>query len=58
MFRCEKCGTVTQPGQAMVMVVTEIRKVTHPLRMNARKEVIDRGGEGTQIVREQRTCGC
>lgn len=59
MFICKKCGEVVGPRQSPEKVVLEVRTVEHPVRKNKDEEVIDKGGVGTQIVREESWCsGC
>jgi hypothetical protein len=43
MFKCEKCGLLSQPNEKQARLVTEIRK----------KKYID-GGEGFETVQEIR----
>ena len=56
-YRCQECGKAVKPGEPAHRVVTEVRAVTYPLRRNARGDVIDKGGSGSEIVSEKTLCG-
>jgi len=64
-YRCDDCGEVSIPGERCYVVPVETREHTFPYRRNAnfvrvgREEFFrdDRGGTGTQIVREVKVCG-
>lgn len=58
-FRCNKCRRQTQPGEKAAIVPVQTRACQHPERRDENDVVIDRGGCGTQIVREIQVCaGC
>lgn len=54
-FRCGVCNEAQDPRVTPVMLVTEWREVTYPERRKGKK-VIDRGGNGWEIVREVAAC--
>lgn len=58
MFVCQKCGNVVGRGVSPVRKVVETRTVEHPKReyMHKGQKVLDPGGTGTQIVREEIQC--
>jgi hypothetical protein len=61
MFTCQHCQRQTEPGEKARTIVVETRPHHHPSRSyfmrGETKPRIDRGGTGTQIVREVRVCG-
>lgn len=60
MFRCHRCGEVTPPRTPATFVVLETRARSYPERRyrlrGERRERIDPGGEGTEIVRAAWLC--
>lgn len=71
MFRCQQCGTVVPAGTRATKIVTQTRRKEYQPReaeptsrggrfgrgrFSRRRRVIDRGGEGTEIVREIMVC--
>lgn len=61
MFRCPSCGEVAPPRTPATFVIVELRARRYPERRyrvrGDKKERIDRGGEGTEIVRAVWVCG-
>ena len=66
MYRCEVCGSVTDPGIPANRIVVETRAIAYPHREKVHwhppkaggsgKWVDDKGGTGTAIVREVVAC--
>lgn len=60
MYRCHRCAEVSAPGSPAVEVVVETRARTYALRRyrlrGDRKDRIDEGGVGHEIVRAVRMC--
>ncbi len=65
MFRCEKCDHVVEPGTPAQHVVVQRRPVEYPERREPlsrrpgrqfRDKTVDKGGEGSEIVREMKVC--
>lgn len=61
MFICQKCGKSIGPRVAPNKVVVETRTKEYPQRFaldeyGNRGEMIDKGGVGTEIVREEIRC--
>lgn len=61
MFICQKCGSVVGPGVSPIKKVVETRTKEYPQRWSYdeqgnRKDMIDKGGTGTEIVREETLC--
>jgi len=59
MFRCQRCGRVSLPGQASARFPVEIREKVYPLRTIVRRgkvTAIDKGGKGWEIAREIIVC--
>lgn len=54
-YRCDKCCKAFDGMPTRV--VLERREFTHPKRFDAFDRLIDRGGKGSQIVREADMCG-
>lgn len=54
-FKCSQCSTPQASGVKPVMVVLQTRSISHPMRYR-NGVVIDRGGNGTAIVREGKFC--
>jgi hypothetical protein len=66
MFRCEVCGSVSDPNTPVELIVVETRAVEYPLRPKVHwhpprdggkgKWSDDPGGRGVETVREVRAC--
>jgi hypothetical protein len=65
MYRCELCEKVVAPNVPSTRVTVETRPATYPFRADAnrpvkrgkdKKKPDDRGGRGTEIVRERVAC--
>lgn len=59
MFKCEKCGVSSRPGEKLNKTVTKTRPHRHPERHYRAKgkEMVDLGNQfATQIEREQTLC--
>ena len=58
MFICKRCGTLVGPKVSMNKVVVKTVVCDHPKREYLHKglEVVDPGGMGTQIVKEEACC--
>ncbi|QDT38996.1 hypothetical protein [Stratiformator vulcanicus] len=65
MFRCDKCGSVAQAGEAAHKVIVQQREREYDERSKEvptgrsgrhRTRVEDRGGAGKEIVREMTMC--
>lgn len=64
MYRCSECRRLQRPGVRSILRTVETRPKTYPRRSGAnrfqkeRKTIItdDKGGQGTEIVREVRVC--
>lgn len=60
MFRCHRCGEVAPPRTPATELVLETRARRYLERRyrvrGDRKERVDPGGEGTEIVRSARIC--
>lgn len=54
-FKCSQCSTPQASGVKPVVVVLQTRPITYPVRYR-NGVVIDRGGNGTAIVREGKLC--
>jgi len=61
MFICQQCRRPSAASEPSHVVVVETRVHVHPERRyparRSKQEIFDRGGRGTQIVREMRVCG-
>jgi hypothetical protein len=58
-FRCGFCNKAQEAGTSPVMVVTETRAKNYPERRKQTRmgnKVIDKGGQGSEIVSEVRAC--
>jgi len=56
-FRCEGCGKVPGVQRKPIRVVVETREKIYPVRYaKDGKTVIDKGGKGSEIVREMNLC--
>jgi hypothetical protein len=61
-FRCDICDGVQPVDSSPVRVILETRRKIYPRRTKRKKKppfeeiVIDRGGEGTEIVEEANAC--
>jgi len=61
MFICQKCGKVVGPGVSPNIITLQTRSHAHPRReyVHKKNNVLDPGGQGTQIVKEGKYCnGC
>lgn len=63
MYVCEKCGRVSEPRVGMNKIVVETRPKTYPFRKEANRKIKeldikphDRGGSGSEIVKEIKVC--
>ena len=64
MFRCQNCNTVVPPNTKATPVVVQRRPQSYEERSaevqgrrgRARTRIIDRGGDGHEIVRELKVC--
>jgi hypothetical protein len=59
MFICQSCSHQSGPGETSQNVVVATRAHVHPPRWierSGKTELVDKGGVGTQIVREIRVC--
>lgn len=58
MFICQKCGKVSERKVSPIRKVVETRVVEHPRREYVLRgeKVVDPGGTGMQIVREEIQC--
>lgn len=54
-FKCGKCANPQANGVKPVVVVLQTRAISYPVRYR-NGVVIDRGGNGTAIVREEKLC--
>lgn len=50
MFKCEKCGRITEPKEPQTKLVDEVRPVSY---LDEHRQVI---GRGTEIVKEISVC--
>jgi hypothetical protein len=55
-FKCQKCGLPQPAGIGPTVIVVETRARIYPERLRKDKTVLDRGGEGREIVRELSVC--
>lgn len=56
-YECQKCKATQAAGTPSVRVVLETREVQHPHRARANRDGSDdKGGRGSQIVREAVVC--
>jgi len=58
VFRCDGCKKVTEPHEPQTRVVAKVRHVKYPRReykVNGKK-VIDPGGTGLEIAKEDKLC--
>ena len=56
-YRCENCNAVRPNGEAPIRKVVEFRQRIYPVRRaKDNYTVIDRGGSGSEIVREMSLC--
>lgn len=55
-YKCEKCGTIMGRWQKPTMVTVEMLQKTYPVRLDALGDVIDNGGFGVEITKEQKVC--
>lgn len=58
-FRCQNCGKAMPKYFKGTKVIVTIQTVRHPSRVYyaGKRKIEDRGGEGTQIIKELLTCG-
>lgn len=64
MYICQRCGEQQPPNTPSVLVATKTRVVTHRAQkkpfifktLGEKHKRYDPGGQGTQIVEEQRVC--
>jgi hypothetical protein len=54
MFKCDVCKKSSRHGETMTLV-PESEPCTHPERRDG-ATLLDRGGNGTRIVREAKRC--
>lgn len=54
-FKCSQCSNPQANGVKPVVVVLQTRAISYPVRYR-NGVVIDRGGNGTAIVREGKLC--
>lgn len=55
MFKCDFCKRDSRHGESMVLV-PKTEPFVHPVRRNAKGDVIDPGGDGSRIVGEAKCC--
>ena len=60
MYRCQNCGQVQPPREKENKIVVKQRMVNHPERKKQIAEgkyiVLDKGGRGSQIMKEITVC--
>ena len=64
MFRCQNCNTVVPPNTKANSIIVQRRPVSYEERSaevqgrrgRARTRIIDRGGDGHEIIRELKVC--
>lgn len=54
MYRCELCGNLKEGKQ--IRKVVQVRMKQYRQRYNERGEVVDKGGEGRETVKEVKLC--
>jgi|GEM_PF-1466764 len=60
MYKCDRCGKHSELGQREIKIVSETREKEYPERFTpdgwGKSRRIDRGGVGTEVVKEERIC--